>query len=72
MPTYAYRCQSCSHRFELSQHVGDVPVQDCPRCRARVRRVLVPAGILLRNETLLNAEAWRGPTQKPKKTEVDA
>lgn len=72
MPTYIYRCQTCSHRFELNQQLSDVPVQDCPRCHHRVRRVLLPAAIILRDENLYMAELLAGTGLKPKKTEVDA
>ena len=32
MPTYDYRCDSCEHRFELTQSIKDDPITVCPNC----------------------------------------
>ncbi len=32
MPTYDYRCDSCEHRFELTQSIKDDPITVCPEC----------------------------------------
>ena len=32
MPTYAYRCKSCSHEFEELQRITDDPLKICPSC----------------------------------------
>ncbi len=32
MPTYDYRCESCEHRFELTQSIKDDPITVCPEC----------------------------------------
>ncbi len=32
MPTYDYRCDSCGHRFELTQSIKDDPITVCPNC----------------------------------------
>lgn len=34
MPTYDYRCESCDHRFELTQSIKDDPITICPNCGA--------------------------------------
>ena len=40
MPTYDYRCTSCSHRFERRQGFGDDPGAACPVCGAESERVI--------------------------------
>jgi putative FmdB family regulatory protein len=40
MPTYEYECRSCQHRFEKFQSMSEDPVQVCPACGGRVRRVI--------------------------------
>ena len=40
MPTYDYECDSCGHRFEAFQKMSDTPLDTCPECGKRVRRVL--------------------------------
>ena len=42
MPTYAYRCRKCGHRFELFHSIKDDKPKRCPKCRSRADRV--PAG----------------------------
>jgi putative FmdB family regulatory protein len=34
MPLYEYRCESCSHRFEVIQRYSDAPIAVCPSCGA--------------------------------------
>ena len=40
MPTYEYECLSCSHRFEIFQSMNDKPVERCPECGKKVRRLI--------------------------------
>jgi putative FmdB family regulatory protein len=50
MPTYEYECGSCGHRFERRQAMSDTPVDTCPECAGKVRRLLSGGGgILLKN-----------------------
>ena len=39
MPIYEYECDSCLNHFELQQSMKDEPLQTCPNCGARVRRI---------------------------------
>ncbi|MCL2305861.1 MAG: zinc ribbon domain-containing protein [Planctomycetaceae bacterium] len=32
MPTYEYRCNSCSHQFEEFQSIKASPLVKCPKC----------------------------------------
>ena len=40
MPLYEYQCESCSHRFERIQKFSDPPVDTCPQCGGRVRKLI--------------------------------
>jgi putative FmdB family regulatory protein len=40
MPLYEYQCESCSHRFERIQKFSDPPVDTCPKCGAKVRKLI--------------------------------
>ncbi|MBK7090799.1 MAG: FmdB family transcriptional regulator [bacterium] len=40
MPTYWYRCQTCSHEFEEFQKMSDPALRDCPKCGGVVMRVI--------------------------------
>ncbi|HEV2128480.1 MAG TPA: FmdB family zinc ribbon protein [Thermomicrobiales bacterium] len=48
MPTYVYRCDSCKHQFEIFQKMSDDALDTCPRCEARVRRIIHPVGIVFK------------------------
>lgn len=47
MPIYEYRCTRCGHQFEVTHAVGE-NVESCERCRAPVRRVFSPVGIIFK------------------------
>ncbi len=32
MPIFAYKCQGCSHQFEMLVHSSTIP--ECPKCQA--------------------------------------
>jgi len=39
MPTYEYECQVCGHKFEILQKMTDKPIDQCPECGKKVRRL---------------------------------
>jgi len=40
MPTYEYRCEKCNHEFEAFQTISEPPVEKCPVCSGKVRRII--------------------------------
>lgn len=40
MPTYEYECTKCKHIFEEFQKITDKPLQRCPKCRGKLRRLI--------------------------------
>ena len=50
MPTYEYKCTSCSHTFERVQRMTDKPVRRCPECGRRVEKVFHPVPIVFNGE----------------------
>ncbi len=39
MPTYDYMCEVCGE-FEVQQSMTDPPLENCPECGGRVRRLV--------------------------------
>ena len=39
MPLYEYECDACGHRFEVIQKFSDPPVETCPACGGKVRKL---------------------------------
>ena len=40
MPLYEYQCEACEQRFERIQKFSDPPVDTCPSCGGKVRKLL--------------------------------
>jgi putative FmdB family regulatory protein len=40
MPLYEYQCEKCEQRFERIQKFSDPPVETCPTCGGKVRKLL--------------------------------
>ena len=40
MPLYEYECDACGVRFERIQKFSDPPVEKCPTCDGKVRKLL--------------------------------
>ena len=40
MPTYEYECSECGYRFEELQSFSEEPLSECPKCGARVQRLI--------------------------------
>jgi len=47
MPTYEYICNDCGHKFEEFQGMNEPPLQTCPRCTGKVKRLIGHGGGLL-------------------------
>jgi putative FmdB family regulatory protein len=66
MPTYVYRCDSCGHQFELFQRMSDDPVDTCPECERKVRRVIHPVGVVFKGSGwYINDSRSKGSTDAP-------
>lgn len=40
MPTYDYECTKCEHKFEVFQQMIDKPLVKCPKCGAKIKRLI--------------------------------
>ena len=40
MPLYEYECENCGHRFEVIQKFADAPLEECPKCKGTLRKLL--------------------------------
>ena len=48
MPTYAYACTACGHRFEVQQSFSDAALTECPECEGRLRKLFNSVGIVFK------------------------
>ncbi|MBZ4488199.1 FmdB family transcriptional regulator [Microbacterium sp. cx-55] len=45
MPTYAYACKSCGHRFDAVQAFSDSALTECPVCGGELRKQYGSIGV---------------------------
>jgi putative FmdB family regulatory protein len=45
MPTYAYACKSCGHRFDAVQSFADPSLTECPECGGELRKEYGQIGV---------------------------
>ncbi len=72
MPTYEYECTHCRNKFEKFQSIVDKPLQRCPKCKYKVKRLLGSgAGIIFKGtgfyETDYKRKKSTGNEEKPAK-----
>jgi putative FmdB family regulatory protein len=48
LPTYAYRCAECGHRFETVQSFTDEALTVCPVCNGVLRKVFNAVGVVFK------------------------
>ncbi len=45
MPTYAYACTQCGHRFDAVQSFSDATLTECPECGGALRKQYGSIGV---------------------------
>lgn len=45
MPTYAYACKQCGHRFDAVQSFADAALTECPECGGALRKEYGSIGV---------------------------
>lgn len=76
MPIYEYACTSCGERTEAKQGFDDPPLEDCPHCGGKLRKLFSPVGIVFKGsgfystDTKTKAKGGTG-TDKPSETKTD-
>jgi putative FmdB family regulatory protein len=48
VPTYAYACTACEHRFEIVQSFSDDTLTQCPECEGRLRKLFNAVGVVFK------------------------
>lgn len=48
MPTYAYACTECEHKFDAVQSFTDDALTTCPQCSGRLRKLFAAVGIVFK------------------------
>ncbi len=60
MPTYAYACTACGHRFEVQQSFTDAALSECPECTGRLRKLFNNVGIVFKGSGFYRTDSRSG------------
>ena len=60
MPTYAYACTECDHRFEAVQSFSDDSLTVCPECEGRLRKIFNAVGIVFKGGGFYRTDSRSG------------
>ena len=73
MPTYDYRCLECETQFEKFQGITEQPIEECPECNGKVKRLIgAGAGLIFKGSgfyiTDYRSEGYKESAKKDKNT----
>lgn len=64
MPVYEYACTSCGERTEARQSFDDPPLEECPQCGGRLRKLYSPVGIVFKGSGFYSTDAKKKSVTK--------
>ena len=64
MPTYAYACSQCQHRFEVHQSFTDEALTECPECGGRLRKQFGSVGVVFKGSGFYRTDSRGSGTAK--------
>jgi putative FmdB family regulatory protein len=73
VPIYDYRCDECGHRFSAVQSFSEGPIEKCPNCGKRPRRMITTPAIVFKGSGWYKTDSrGKAPSEagEPAKTET--
>ena len=61
MPTYEYECERTGRRLEAFQNITAEPIQQCPECGGKARRLIGSGGAVIFKGSGFYATDYRKP-----------
>jgi putative FmdB family regulatory protein len=68
LPTYAYRCADCAHRFEAVQSFTDDALTVCPVCNGTLRKVFNAVGVVFKGSGFYRTDSRAAATSSSSKS----
>jgi putative FmdB family regulatory protein len=65
MPIYEYACTACGERTEAKQGFDDPPLDRCPVCGGRLRKLYSPVGIVFKGSGFYATDAKKAASKAP-------
>lgn len=60
MPIYEYACTACGERTEARQSFTDPPLEECPKCGGKLRKLYSPVGIVFKGSGFYATDSKKG------------
>ncbi|CCI54044.1 MAG: FmdB family transcriptional regulator [Tetrasphaera jenkinsii] len=60
MPTYAYACADCGHRFDIVQSFSDDSLTVCPECSGTLRKQFSAVGVVFKGSGFYRTDSRSG------------
>ncbi|MEA2476095.1 MAG: hypothetical protein QOC87_294 [Actinomycetota bacterium] len=57
MPVYEYACTACGERTEARQSFDDPPLEECPVCGGKLRKLYSPVGVVFKGSGFYSTDA---------------
>ena|SRR5688572_12587100 len=64
MPIYEYACTACGERTEAKQSFTDPPLEECPHCGGKLRKLYSPVGIVFKGSGFYSTDAKKSSGSK--------
>ncbi len=68
MPTYAYACKHCGHRFDAVQSFSDAALTVCPECGGELRKQYGSIGVTFNGSGFYRTDSRGGSTSADAKS----
>ncbi|HET8983240.1 MAG TPA: FmdB family zinc ribbon protein [Pedococcus sp.] len=68
MPTYAYACTACDHRFEIFQSFSEDSLTQCPQCEGRLRKLFNAVGVVFKGNGFYRTDSRKAASSVPAST----
>jgi putative FmdB family regulatory protein len=68
VPIYDYRCDHCGHAFSAVQSYKDQPLEKCPKCGKKPRRLIGSPAIVFKGSGWYKTDSR--PAEKSEKSET--
>jgi putative FmdB family regulatory protein len=62
MPIYDHLCDHCGHAFSVVRSYSDPPVEQCPNCGKRPRRLIAPPAIVFKGSGWYKTDSRAAPS----------
>lgn len=67
MPTYAYACKQCGHRFDTVQSFAEPALTECPECGGALRKEYGSIGVTFNGSGFYRTDSRAGGSDGAKK-----